>query len=35
MREMRTTDGDYWPIPITLATELDCEVGDVVELVKR
>ncbi len=30
--EMRTADGDYWPIPITLATDLDCAVGDVVEL---
>ena len=30
--EMRTADGDYWPIPITLATDLECEVGDVVEL---
>jgi sulfate adenylyltransferase len=29
---MRTADGDYWPIPITLATDLDCSVGDVVEL---
>ena len=30
--EMRTVAGDYWPIPITLATDLECEVGDVVEL---
>jgi sulfate adenylyltransferase len=30
--EMRTVDGDYWPIPITLASDLDCAVGDVVEL---
>jgi len=30
--EMRTADGDYWPIPITLATDLDCAVGDVVAL---
>ncbi|HKA67146.1 MAG TPA: hypothetical protein VKG03_04490, partial [Solirubrobacterales bacterium] len=30
--EMRTAAGDYWPIPITLATDLDCQVGDVVEL---
>ena len=31
--EMRTaTGGEYWPIPITLATELECAVGDVVEL---
>jgi sulfate adenylyltransferase len=30
--EMRTADGEYWPIPITLATDLDCAVGDVVEL---
>ena len=29
---MRTTAGDYWPIPITLATDLDCAVGDVVAL---
>jgi sulfate adenylyltransferase len=29
---MRTADGDYWPIPITLATDLDCSVGDVVAL---
>src|SRR5262249_14307894 len=30
--EMRTADGDYWPIPITLASDLDCAAGDVVEL---
>ena len=30
--EMRTAAGEYWPIPITLASELACEVGDVVEL---
>jgi sulfate adenylyltransferase len=30
--EMRTADGEYWPIPITLATDLDCAVGDVVAL---
>ncbi len=30
--QMRTSDGDYWPIPITLATDFECEVGDVVEL---
>ena len=30
--QMRTAAGDYWPIPITLASELDCAVGDVVEL---
>jgi sulfate adenylyltransferase len=29
---MRTADGDYWPIPITLPTDLDCQVGDVVAL---
>ena len=27
--EMRTVAGDYWPIPITLASDLECEVGDV------
>ena len=31
-REMRTAAGDYWPIPITLATDLECSVGDTVEL---
>ncbi len=31
--EMRTADGAHiWPIPITLATDLDCAVGDVVSL---
>ena len=30
--EMRTTDGAYWPIPITLASDLQCEVGDVIAL---
>jgi sulfate adenylyltransferase len=31
--EMRlASGGGYWPIPITLATGLDCSVGDVVEL---
>ena len=30
--EMRTVDGDYWPIPITLATDLEVSEGDVVTL---
>jgi sulfate adenylyltransferase len=30
--EMRLAAGDYWSIPITLATDLDCGEGDVVEL---
>jgi sulfate adenylyltransferase len=31
--EMRTTGGAHiWPIPITLASDLDCAVGDVVTL---
>jgi sulfate adenylyltransferase len=32
-RDMRlASTGEIWPIPITLATDLDCSVGDVVEL---
>jgi sulfate adenylyltransferase len=29
---MRLTSGDYWPIAVTLATDLECGPGDVVEL---
>ena len=29
---MQLTSGEYWPIPITLATDLECGPGDVVEL---
>src|SRR5919201_5610498 len=29
---MELTSGDIWPIPITLATDLECSEGDVVEL---
>ena len=32
VEEMRTSAGGYWPIPITLATDLDCAIGDVVSL---
>src|ERR687891_1910928 len=31
-RDMRLASGELWPIPITLATDLDCSVGDVIEL---
>ncbi len=30
--EMRTAGGQYWPIPITLATDLECSTGDVIRL---
>ena len=30
--EMRLESGDIWPIPITLATDLEASAGDVVEL---
>ena len=30
--QMRTAEGEYWPIPITLPTDLECAVGDKVEL---
>jgi len=29
---MRTAAGEYWPIPITLPTDLECSVGDVIAL---
>jgi ATP sulfurylase len=32
---MRLASGEIWPIPITLATDLEASVGDVVELTRR
>ena len=32
VENMTLTDGEYWPIPITLATDLDVSEGDTVEL---
>jgi sulfate adenylyltransferase len=32
VEDMTLTDGSYWPIPITLATNLDVSEGDVVEI---
>jgi sulfate adenylyltransferase len=32
VEKMRLAEGGYWPIPITLASDLDCAVGDVVAL---
>src|SRR5918996_4747108 len=31
-RDMRLSSGELWPIPITLATDLECQIGDVVQL---
>lgn len=30
--EMKLSSGEIWPIPVTLATDLECEVGDTIEL---
>ncbi|MGZ5313815.1 MAG: sulfate adenylyltransferase, partial [Solirubrobacterales bacterium] len=30
--DMTLSSGEYWPIPITLATDLDCSEGDTIEL---
>ena len=32
VENMTLTSGEYWPIPITLASDLDVAVGDVVSL---
>ena len=32
VEDMKLSSGEYWPIPITLASDLECSVGDVVEL---
>ena len=32
---MELANGEIWPIPITLATDLDCSEGDVIELSPR
>ena len=32
VEEMRLASGEYWPIPITLATDLECAEGDVIEV---
>src|SRR5262249_53334262 len=32
VEQMKLADGAYWPIPITLATDLDASEGDVVDI---
>jgi len=32
VEEMRLSGGGYWPIPITLATDLECSEGDVIAI---